>query len=234
MPKVSPERCAYLKSIAANRVRMKGWVAFLAKIHAGPCTTADLVEATGIGRLSVLMATRHFLRAGIIHRRAWHRPVPHAKMVPTWAWGREGDISMPEYEERVRRPRPAPSTLVLLSTVLDLIRDTPMRNREISEEIAMSMDTVGDVMRELRAHKMVRVGSWHKPPVGCTVAEWVMGSGPDARRPPTTKTKAGQRAAKSDRRQRDDQLKFMHALAGTSIGLRSRKVETAILELEPA
>jgi hypothetical protein len=156
---------------------------------------------------------RHCRRAGVVHREQWFRTQPHARMVPKWALGAEGDVSMPQYEERTRMPRRAPSTLILLTTAIELLSENGLTINELSAELCMCRESGERVIKALRQAGLVYIGSWHKPPMGTSVAEWRYGQRADARRPP----RQPQSVYFDRQRGRNRQMRLMHALAGSAV-----------------
>jgi hypothetical protein len=210
--KATPEQAAHLRRIGRERVGMAGYARILGSLRAGPQSSAELAERNGVSHLLILGMMRHCLRAGVVHREQWLRTQPHARMVPKWALGAEGDVSMPQYEERTRRPRRGPSALILLTTAIELLSENGLTIAELSAELCMCRESGERVIKALRQAGLVHVGSWHKPPMGTTVAEWRYGQRPDARRPPQQK----QSVYFARVRGRNRQMKLMHALAGSA------------------
>lgn len=202
---------AYMKAISAQRIGMAGYAKIIWTLRGGPVSTTEIAERNGVSRLLVLLVMRHCLRAGIVHRCDWFRPQPHARMVPKWALGRDGDVSMPLYEEKTRKPRKAPSTLMLLTTVLQLL-EVPTGYADLVEELRMHPDSVRRAIRTLRDHGLVYIASWHKPPTGTTSPEFMAGQKRDVPRPERRRNKA---SALRQFRARRNQLQALHALAGT-------------------
>lgn len=211
--KATPEQAAHLRRIGLQRVGMAGYARILGSLRAGPQGTAELAERNGVSHLLMLGAMRHCLRAGVVHREQWFRTQPHARMVPKWALGTEGDVSMPMYEERTRRPRRGPSALMLLTTAIELLSENGLTIAELSAELCMGRESGERVIKALREAGLVHIGSWHKPPMGTTVAEWRYGQGNDVRRPP--QQKASVYFARL--RVRNQQMRLMHALAGSAM-----------------
>jgi hypothetical protein len=209
----SEERRAKMRALSAQRIGMAGYARIIGSLRAGPLSSADLSAMHGVSHLLILLIMRHCLRAGIVHRVDWYRPKPHSRMVPRWALGADGDISMPQYEERTRRPRRAPSALITVTTALQLMSEHPHSRAELAAALCMHVETAARIVSALRAAKLIYVASWHKPPVGTPVQEFATGCRPDVPRP--------KRIGSSPRvfrqyRQRRLQIKAMMALAGKS------------------
>lgn len=202
---------AHMLAIASRRIGMAGYAAILSSLRAGPASTTELVEKHGVSRVLVLHIMRHCLRVGIVHRQDWFRPAPHARMVPRWALGADGDVSMPEYEERARKPRRAPSTLMLLTTTLQLLAEHPHGRAELAQALCMHIESAARVITTLRKAGLIHIACWEKPAVGCPWPEFSAGSKPDARRPPPARNNASAHAAFRTRRA---QLATLQALAG--------------------
>ncbi len=211
--KATPEQAAHLRRIGRLRVGLAGYARILGSLLAGPLSTAELAQQHEVSHLLVLGMMRHSRRAGVVHREQWFRPAPHSRMVPRWALGAEGDVSMPEYEERTRRPRRAPSTLILLTTAIDLLSQGGLTINELAAELCMHRESGERIIAALRQAGLAHIGSWHKPPMGTTVAEWRYGPGNDARRPPQQK----QSVYFAHARGRNRQMRLMHALAGSAV-----------------
>lgn len=58
--------------------------------------------------------------------------------------------------------------------------------QDIANETGMDYETVRPMIKELRAEKVVRVGSWRLDSMGrASIAVWELGEGPDAPKPPS-------------------------------------------------
>ena len=202
--------------IGKQRIGMAGYAKILGSLRYGALSTTQLAEKHGVSRLLIMAVMRHCLRAGVVHRTDWHRPVPHARMVPRWALGQAGDISMPQYEEKTRRPRPGPSALRTLTSILQVVADAAHTRQELVDEVGAHIATMERAVRLLRDNGLVYIESWHKPPQGTTVAEFRAGCKRDAPRPPrqgkTTSTFA-------QFRQRRQQMALQQMLAGQAVQL---------------
>ena len=201
-----------MAALCSLRIGMAGYAAIIGSLRAGPLSTTELnARHSKVSRLLILEVMRHCRRAGIVHRVDWHRTTPHSRLVPRWALGRDGDISMPMYEERTRRPKRAQSTLILLTTAMELMGEHPHSRTELAEALCMNVETVYRVINALRSNKLIHVASWHKPPMGTSVQEFALGDRPDARRPARiSRTAATFRQYKVRRVQRQT----LYALAG--------------------
>lgn len=178
-----PDLREAMAALGSLRIGMAGYAAILGSVRTKAMSTTELVELHKVSRLLILRVMRHCLRAGIVHRVDWHRTVPHARLVPRWRLGAEGDISMPQYEEQTRRPRRGQSTLILLTTAMQLMQEHPHTRTELAEALCMNVETAWRLVPLMRAHRLIYVASWHKPPVGTTVQELALGDKPDAPRP---------------------------------------------------
>jgi hypothetical protein len=206
-----PDLRAAMAALCKQRIGMAGYAAILGSIRTQAMSTTELVERHKVSRLLILGAMRHCLRAGIVHRVDWHRDTPHSRLVPRWALGRDGDISMPKYEEKTRRPRRGPSTLCLLTTAMELMGEYPHSRTELAAALCMHVETVYRVVRALRANKLIYVASWHKPAIGTTAQEFALGSKDNAPRPPRLSKST---AVFAQHRVRRAQRKGLFALAG--------------------
>jgi hypothetical protein len=208
--KATPEKAAQLLAAAKHRIGMPGYARILSSLLRRPRSTAELAAANKVSHLLILAMMRHCLRAKIVHRSKWIRPCPHSRMVPVWALGEEGDISMPQYEERFRRARRAPSTLILLTTVIDMLKTTSYTRAEIAEELCMRVESAQRIVACLRDNKLIFIESWTTGR-GTPAAEWRYGPGKsDVPRP------LAYRATRSvlDWHERKKQIRLMHAMAG--------------------
>lgn len=204
--KASPEVAAHLLAIGKKRLGLDGYARIYASLREGPAGTVELAARNKTSTLTILAVMRHLLRCKLVHRCRWFRPAAHARMVPVWAFGDGPDVSMPMYEERTRRPRRAPSMLILLTTVLDLLKDEPLTHAEIAEELAMSVDSSYRIMQTIRRRKLAYIASWDKPAVGTPIPEFKAGNRKNAPRP----AKVGARYF-IDVRERKTQQAFMRA-----------------------
>lgn len=209
-----PDLVQKMVALSGMRIGMTGYAAILGSVRQRPMSTSELAEKHKVSRLLVLSVMRHCLRAGVVHRVDWFRPQPHSRMVPRWALGRDGDISMPMYEEKTRRPRRGPSTLILLTTALQLLEEHPHSRRELAEALCMHEESSSRIVNALRENKLIHVASWHKPPIGATVQEFAVGNKPDAPRPPRISCSSKTMKAYRARRQ---QRAVLHALAGVAL-----------------
>lgn len=209
--KCSPEKREALRLIAGQRIGMAGYAAILSDIRFNVLSTSTLAEKHGVSRLLILGVMRHCLRAGIVHRVNWHRTVAHSRLVPCWALGGEGDISMPQYEEKTRRPRRGPSTLCLLTTVLQMLGEHAHTRAEVTADLCMHEETTSRVISILRKAGLIHIASWNKPPIGTSVAEFKAGGGRDAPRPARVGNSVASMAGYKERRK---QLSMLQALAG--------------------
>jgi hypothetical protein len=209
-----PDLVAKMVGLSSMRIGMAGYAAILGSVRIRPMSTTELAAKHKVSRLLILGLMRHCLRAGVVHRVDWFRPQPHARMVPHWALGQDGDISMPMYEEKARRPRRAQSTLITLTTALELMGEHPHSRKELAEALCMHEESASRIVNALRTNKLIHVASWHKPQKGTTVQEFGVGQLPDAPRPPQisrcTKTMKQYRA-------RREQRAALHALAGVAL-----------------
>ena len=209
-PNTTAEKLAQLRDAARRRIGLDGYAQILATLMSGPKSTVKLAALRGVSHNAILATMRHCLRMRLVHRVSWHRPAPHARMVPCWALGADGDISMPQFEERTRRPRRAPSQLILLTTVLDLLTDNALTRNELIDELRMCRESVERIIIVLRTARLVYVQSWVKPAVGTTVAEFRAGRrNKDAPRPPVVSNDYSR-----ERARRQSQIQMMQALAG--------------------
>lgn len=207
-----PDLREAMAALCSLRIGMAGYAAIIGSLRAGPLSTTEINERhSKVSRLLILGMMRHCRRAGIVHRVDWHRTTPHSRLVPRWALGREGDISMPMYEERTRRPKRAQSTLILLTTAMELMGEHPHSRTELAEALCMNVETVYRVINALRVNKLIYVASWHQPPIGTSVQEFALGDKPAARRP-GRQSKSAETFAKY--RVRREQRHALHALAG--------------------
>lgn len=202
---------AWMAEITKRRIGLAGYAKIISSLRAGPKSTTELEEEHKVSRVLVLHVMRHCLRAGIVHRCEWFRPAPHARMVPKWAMGRDGDISMPEYEERFRKARRAPSTLILLTTVLQMLEEHAHSRTEVAEALCMHIDSAYRVLGILRAAGLIYVASWHKPPIGTSVEEFRTGNKRAAPRPAQIGRSRDTMRGYAARR---EQHAMLHALAG--------------------
>lgn len=209
---ITPEALrARMAQIASARIGMDGYADMLGSLRAGPMSTLQLAAKHGVHRTAVQLAMRHCVRAKVVHRTGWFRTQPHARLVPMWALGGEGDISMPQFEERPKAPRRAPSTLILLTTVVEMLKDRPYTRAELAEELRMHVESAVRVLTALRRNRLCFVESWDQPPVGTTVAEFRYGvNRADKPRPPP-RANGEQWAVYRGRR---SQMRVMQALAG--------------------
>lgn len=206
--KASPEVAAHLLAIGKKRLGLDGYARIYASLREGPAGTVELAERNKTSPLTILSVMRHLLRCGLVHRCRWFRPKAHSRMVPVWAFGAGPDVSMPMYEERTRRPRRAPSMLILMTTVLELLKDEPLTHAEIAAELAMSLDSAYRIMQIIRRRRLAYIASWDKPSVGTPIPEFKAGNRKNAPRPP----KVGARYF-SDVRNRQRQQALMRVLA---------------------
>jgi hypothetical protein len=206
-----PDLVDKMRALASMRIGLPGYAAILGSIRLRPMSTTELAEKHKVSRLLVLGVMRHCVRAKIVHRVEWFRPAPHSRMVPRWALGSGGDISMPMYEERARKARRAPSTLILLTTALELMAEHPHTRKELAAALCMHQESAARIVAALRAHKLIHVSGWHKSPVGKPAQEFSVGDKRDAPMPPTVKSDAGIWKQYRDRRA---QVSMMQALAG--------------------
>ncbi len=214
--KATPEHRAQLLRASQMKIGFAGYVRVLASLRDdGPMLSSDLAEQCGVSRLLVLKMMRHCRQRGVVHRCRWIRTKPKARMVPVWAYGDGRDISMPQYEEesriKARFPRRAPSSLIMLTTILELLAENALTHAEIAAELAMGIESSYRLVGALREYRFVRIASWHRNPVGVTVPEFAVGSDRNARRPPTA---AAERAYQAGRRKRLQQIAFMQTVAG--------------------
>lgn len=201
-----------MASMASQRIGMDGYADMLGSLRAGPMSTNQLADKHGVHRTLVLLIMRHCLRAKVVHRCAWFRNQAHGRLVPNWALGGDGDISMPAYEERTKRPRRAPSTLFLLTTVIEMLKDRPYSRAELAEELCMQIETPCRVLAALRRNRLCFVETWNQPAVGTSVAEFRYGvNRPDKPRP--ARRTPGQQWEVY--RKKRSQMLVMHALAGS-------------------
>jgi hypothetical protein len=214
--KGTPEAAAKMVSIGKKRIGMPGYAAILGSLRYGALSTTQLANKHGVSRLLIMAVMRHCLRAGVVHRTDWHRPVPHARMVPRWALGQAGDISMPQYEEKTRRPRPGPSALRTLTAVLQVAAEAAHTRQELVDEVGVHIATMERAVRLLRDNGLLYIESWHKPPQGTTVAELRAGCKRDAPRP-ARQGKAP--AVFAQFRQRREQMALQQMLAGQTVQL---------------
>jgi len=175
---------AQLRRAGTMRIGTEGYARIIGSLNDGPKSVSSLQRLhPTVSRLTILAIMRHGLRAGIVHRKAWYRPAPHARMVPVFALGADGDISMPQYEERARNPRRAPSALMLLTTIMRLVGEYPRSRAELRDELKMHTATIERVVSLMRRHHLIHIASWDKRPIGTTVAELGLGNKRDAPRP---------------------------------------------------
>lgn len=214
MPKCTPEHARRLREAAARRIGLEGYVRLYASLRDEPMTADEIAAKNDVGQLAVLLIMRHLLDRGLVHRCRWVRPKPHSRMIPVWAFGPGCDVSMPQYEERYRfkrrRERRAPSTLMTMTTVLEMLTEMPMSHQEIADELCMSKDSAYRIIGILRAHKLVHIASWNKPALGTTTPEFKAGNRPNARRPP----RARNAEYFADRRRRAADIRTLRAIAG--------------------
>lgn len=210
-----PDLRAKMAALCSMRIGMAGYAAIIGSLRHGPLSTTELNALhSKVSRLLILEVMRHCRRAGIVHRVDWHRTTPHSRLVPRWALGRDGDISMPMYEEKTRRPRRAPSTLILLTTAMELMGEHPHSRTELAEALCMNIETVYRVINALRANKLIYVASWHKPALGTSVQEFALGDKQAARRPAQVAKSA---AVFAQYRERRAQRAGLFALAGVDL-----------------
>ena len=208
--KASPERAAQLQAANQRRIGLDGYARILGSLIGHPQSSAELAKTNDVSHLLILALTRHCLRAKLLHRRDWIRIVPHGRKVPVWALGEAGDTSMPQYEERARRARRAPSTLILLTTVLDMLKTAAYTRSEIAAELCMGIESGQRIVAALRDNKLIFVESWQQGR-GMPSAEWRYGPRrADNPRPPAT----GEARAVANWHGRRKQIQMMQAMAG--------------------
>jgi hypothetical protein len=175
---------AQLRRAGTMRIGTEGYARIISSLNNGPKSASDLQTLhPSVSRLTILAIMRHCQRVGIVHRASWYRPAPHSRMVPVFALGADGDISMPEYEERARNPRRAPSALMLLTTIMRLVDEYPRSRSELCNELKMHQATVERIVQIMRKYRLIHIASWDKRPIGTTVAELGLGNKRDAPRP---------------------------------------------------
>lgn len=209
--KATEQQRAWMAEITKRRIGMAGYAKIIGSLRAGQKSTSDLEQSHGVSRMLILQIMRHCQRAGVVHRCEWFRPAPHSRLVPMWALGRDCDISMPEYEEKTSRRRRAPSSLILLTTVMQMLEEHALSRAEIADELCMHIDSANRVVSVLSEAGLIYVASWHKPPIGHSVAEFRTGCKRDAPRPPHV---GNSREAMRGYATRRKQRAMLHAIAG--------------------
>ena len=200
-----------MRELAAQRIGLKGYAEMLGSIRRHALSSRQLADKHDCDIKAVHQAMRHFLNAGLVHRVDWFRPSPKSRLIPCWLFGGDGDIAMPDQETRVANPRPARSSMLMLSTVLDMLKEHPHSLAEIAESLCMHHETASRVVGILREQGLVYIASWHKPPMGTSVAEWQTGQRKDAPRPPRIGNSV---ASIAGYKQRREQVRLMQMMAG--------------------
>lgn len=212
MSATEAERAVLLRA-AKMRIGMEGYARIIGSLKGTPKSTAELAAEHNFSHLNVLRIMRHCLHAKVVHRESWFRPTPKSRMVPMWALGGDGDVCVPRHEERLRSPnrkaRRGQSTLILLTTAIEILREVPMRRLELAQELRMHEETASRVIAALRAAKLVYIESWHKPQRGATSPEYRYGPGKkDAPRP----ARRSQAEYDAMRRAKRQQVAMLNAL----------------------
>jgi hypothetical protein len=207
---------AQLRRAGTMRIGTEGYARIISSLNDGPQSASGLQALhPSVSRLTILAIMRHCLRVGIVHRASWYRPAPHSRMVPVFALGADGDISMPEYEERARNPRRAPSALMLLTTIMRLVAEYPRSRAELRDELKMHQATVERIVQIMRKYRLIHIASWDKRPIGTTVAEFGLGNKRDAPRPARVSDAPGYWRGFA---QKQHTSALCHRMAGSAMG----------------
>lgn len=224
--KATPEQRARLDKARSMRLGLDGYARILAMLRT-PMATREVVAATGVDTITILRTLRSMRQLGLIHRKDWHRPAPHSRLVPYWAIGKHGDVPNPRREEPSKfTPR---SILLTLATVIQFIEQEPATLNEIAADMGMHSETASRVIACLRKHKLSRIARWDKPPVGVTVAmhgycpfAWT----PDQRRPARASKIALERKHRATHAAKMAHIAMLQATAG-ALRVSNEELEAA-------
>jgi transcription initiation factor IIE alpha subunit len=177
------ELSARMGEVSKCRIGALGYIELIGSLVRCPMTTEQLAKKSGLHKHTVSAVMRYLHRAKIIHRSSWVQPGPRRSMVPVWAIGADGDVSMPLYERRetsTRRPR---SALVLIASIIEMLREMPMTRQDIADELKMVIDTVQPLVLAMRKAKLIYVASYRTEGRGRPAEEFAAGWKHDAPRP---------------------------------------------------
>ncbi len=200
---------SFKPEINTKRIGMAGYARILGIVKQRPGTVRDIAERAGIEWVSTVSAIlAHCWRARVIYRSAWFKDGKHCPWVPVYSFGNGKDVPPPK-PQRAPSNAKAPSTLMNLTTTLDLIRETPMTRTEIAEELKMCLESATRIIVVLRENGLIRVASWNKPARGATSPEWTMGPGRNAPRPPQISKRSA-----TDWKRRGKHIEMLQLMAG--------------------
>lgn len=167
--------------LAQTRIGFDGYVRMLAATIE-PRTAQQIAEATGCSTCTVWPAMAYCARSGIVGAVSWHRPVPKARMAPTWRLGADHSPDPDRRRESRAKPR---APLLMLVALLQAAREEPMTVAEFAQDLRYSVDTLQMRVRALHEAGLLHIAAWDRPKLkGTSVARYAFGPGVDRPRPP--------------------------------------------------
>lgn len=206
---------------ARGRFGLQTYARILAAVDLRPSSPRDVAEALNLGEQSVREVLWGMAKLGLTHVAAWApKQVPRSSfMVPMFVAGEGRSAPYPVAIKRSaggatggNRPE-----LLHFATIYRELREGATR-AEIIERCGTMHHNLVPLLRTMRDLGLARVGAWQlrAERAGKPSEVWVLGTGPDARRPAPMPSKLKQQRYRNRRRARVATLHVIHAVAGNT------------------
>lgn len=207
-------------TLTRGRFGLQAYARILAAVDLRPASPRDVAAALNLGEQSVREVLWGMAKLGLTHVAAWApKQVPRSSlMVPMFVAG-EGQSA--PYPVAIKRSAGGATggnrpELLHFATIVRELRLGATR-AEIIERCGTMHHNLVPLLRTMRDLGLARVGAWQlrEGGAGRPSEVWVLGTGPDARRPAPVSSKVKQERYRIRRRARVATLHVIHAVAGT-------------------
>jgi hypothetical protein len=194
---------------------LQRYAALMAHLSANPSTALEIVGVCGLCPSNSRRVMRELHALGLIHVSGWKRPHVHCAWCRVYSAGSRPDVAPPALKTGEDASLyKAQSNGVIRRQVQLFARFWNGLRMEISaiklsERSDLSLGATRRLLEQCRALGLVRIGRWRwqsqRP-----VARYVLGSYPDAKRPPATPKSVLSARARAKRKHEDALDVFEH------------------------
>lgn len=191
----------------------------------GPKSASDVAQASGCAVSGTRLLLRQMRVLRLVHVAGWTRVTgARTGWFPLWTLGEAEDCPCPE----VLRNRPINTAkpgadLIALAVALRAMEIEPQSIAMLVETTGKPRPNLGRGIHLLHRLRLLRIDHWERNRGGSPTAFYVFeADGKDAPRPKPITRKELWRAHETKRRERRQQLRLLHALAGRPFQLQEQ------------
>ena len=207
-----------------QRIGMSGYARMLRCVIDRPLSREELMERCNLGRTAAAALLHGMHRLRLIHIASWVHPRRAAAYSPVYAYGERPDAPYPErmpsgvpaarYKQWTQRAQPE---LLAFAHILREL-SVPQTIQDLHELTGVTEWIARRLMAAMRELRLVRIGAWsHRNHGGLPVPHYELAlDGTDARKPSRQPKRDINRRYRVARRDKDQTLEVIHALAGNA------------------